>query len=448
MQLQSYMTAIPSAFATGVSPYFTLLVLSLGVRLNWIQSPPQTLEFVGSWWMLTIVGVLYTIEIAMGIIPIPAASKVIRIIWNVIHQVVTPLAAALVGVATAGATPEATLSVGAMSSAVAIVPQTIKSAGQEIVDMAPIPGKILIFNFIKDSLLTIFLGFYIFALEYPGLMAVMVVLSFGLMTVLTLQMGSALRWLWFHISAIMARFTSLVSKRRKSDTLPSAHIALLEHQTPELVCKAMAQKGVPKANMRSGYLSIFSEQLFFTYKTLFGYRLWKTNTDSLLVYFHRGALLNVHDLHYTDVKGKQRIAHFVTLKSREPLARQLAERFSARVTTSDLIDLGDRFVEGAHKAAESTADGAKKTLEQGRQAAETLSVDLKQRTDQAKVVAFSTATNLGRVTQERVTEIREVASPTLAGLKEGLISSVGRLRKKEVDVLPTPIQTEDQELER
>jgi hypothetical protein len=57
MELQSFVSAVPSAFAAGVSPYFTLLVLALGVRLHWIQSPPSTLEFIGAWWMIAIVGV-------------------------------------------------------------------------------------------------------------------------------------------------------------------------------------------------------------------------------------------------------------------------------------------------------------------------------------------------------------------------------------------------------
>ncbi|MDX9954477.1 MAG: DUF4126 domain-containing protein [Anaerolineae bacterium] len=296
MQLNPFMNAIPSAFAAGVSPYFTLLVLALGVRLNWIQSPPPTLGFIGSGWMIILVGILYVLEIAMSIIPIPAIGKTIRILWNIVHQVVTPLAGAIVGVATAGATSEATLSVAAMSSVVSVVPQTIKSAGQEIVDVLPIPGRMLAFNFVKDLLLTVFLGLYIFALKHPALMIAMVVLSFGLMTVLTMQMGSAIRWLWFHFAAIAARFTSLVVKRKISDNLPSKHMALLQHQSPELVLKVMAQKGLPNGNLRGGYLSVFPERLVFTYKTLFRHRLWDIKTDALVVYSHRGTLLDVIDL--------------------------------------------------------------------------------------------------------------------------------------------------------
>lgn len=190
----------------------------------------------------------------MSVIPIPAVSKLIRILWNIIHQIVTPLAGALVGVATAGAASEATLSVAAMSSAIAIVPQTVKSASQGILDITPIPipGKAFVFNFVKDSLLTVFLGVYIFALEHPVIMTVMVALSLGLMAVLTWQLGSALRWLWFQLSAMVTRLTSLVFKRKTSDVLAPTHMSLLEHQMPELAFKAMAQKGVSRGNLRRG----------------------------------------------------------------------------------------------------------------------------------------------------------------------------------------------------
>ncbi len=402
MSFQTLMTAIPAAFSTGISPYFTLLVLGMGIRLEWIRSPSPFLEFMGQGWALGIVGGLYALEIALGIIPIPGAAQFIRILWNVIHEILVPLAGALVGVATSGITGEGTLTMAAISAGITIVPQTVKAAGQQAMEMVPVPGKILGFNLAKDALLAVFLGLFVYAWEHPWLMTFLVILSFVMMAALLWQLGAAIRWLWFNFRAIGARLTSLVSKRKMSDVLPSPHLALHKHQTPELVVAGMAQRGVPGGRGRGGYLSVQPEALVFTFRKWFGYRRWQIGAKQVsATYLHRQAMLDFMDIHYVDLKGRDRRARFTFLKNKETLVKQVGERFSARVSASGAVELGDHVAEGARKTAEATKAGAVQALQSGKQLAATTAANLAPKLEAGKKQATEKAAQLSQTAGEK-----------------------------------------------
>jgi hypothetical protein len=171
-------------------------------------------------------------------------------------------------------------------------------------------------------------------------------------------------------------------------------------------------------------------------------------TDSLVrVYFHRDTLLNIHDLHYTDANEEKCHARFVSLKNREPLAYQLAERLSARVTASNLTSFGDRIVEEAHKTAKSTADGARVALERGQQVVGVATEDLRCRIDSGKAIASETAATLSRETRQKMTEIEGVTKPKLILIRERVALLLRRLKTKVIRSLHST-KSEEVELQR
>ncbi len=117
--------------------------------------------------------------------------------------------------------------------------------------------------------------------------------------------------------------------------------------------------------------------------------------------------------------------------------RELAQRFSAQESTSDIVLLGDRLVEGTRNTAESTAEEAKKVFESGVHTAGVVSADLKRRMDSGRVVAADKAVHLREATQHRLEDAREATNPGRQWIGEKTRVLSKRLKTKIDNWLPS-----------
>ena len=122
---------------------------------------------------------------------------------------------------------------------------------------------------------------YAHVLGQPILLTTMAIPSIAVTVYLATQIAAHWRWSNFQSSAVAASVTSLFHKRKTSDILPPAQLALLNHKEPEVVVQGMAHKGIQGGNWRVGYISILNDELFFTYSKAFGPRLWRLGIEQV-----------------------------------------------------------------------------------------------------------------------------------------------------------------------
>jgi hypothetical protein len=122
------------AFASGISPYATVLALGLAGRFGWISQLPAGLEPVTSPWVLAIAGVLTLVEILATLIPGVASA------WETAHSVIRPPAAALVAVLAAwGGDPVVLLAAGLLGGTLGLATHLTKLGIRLAIDTSPEP---------------------------------------------------------------------------------------------------------------------------------------------------------------------------------------------------------------------------------------------------------------------------------------------------------------------
>lgn len=93
--LVSLAQSLGLAYAAGVSPYATILLVGLCERAHWIAPLPGLLGFAANPVVLVVSGLLATLELGASLIPGVAS------VWETVHTAIRPPAAALIAVATA-----------------------------------------------------------------------------------------------------------------------------------------------------------------------------------------------------------------------------------------------------------------------------------------------------------------------------------------------------------
>jgi hypothetical protein len=122
------------AFASGISPYATVLALGVATRLGWISNLPPGLEPVTSIWVLVIAGALTLVEILATLIPGVASA------WETAHSVIRPPAAALVAVLAAwGGDPVVLLTAGFLGGTLGLATHLTKLGVRLAIDTSPEP---------------------------------------------------------------------------------------------------------------------------------------------------------------------------------------------------------------------------------------------------------------------------------------------------------------------
>lgn len=132
--LHTLAQAIGVAYAAGLNLYATVGVIGLATRLEWIGPLPGSIEALASWWVITIALVLMSIEFMASLVPAIAS------IWDTLHSMIRPPAAAALAAAIAWhGDPAFVLVAALLGGGLAVTTHTTKLGLRYAIDSSPEP---------------------------------------------------------------------------------------------------------------------------------------------------------------------------------------------------------------------------------------------------------------------------------------------------------------------
>lgn len=132
--LQTLAQSVGIAYAAGLNVYATVGIIGIAARLGWIQGLPSSLAGLTSWWIIGVAVVLSVIEFAASLIPAIAS------IWDTLHSLIRPPAAAALAAATAWhGDPAFVLVAALMGGSLAVTTHTTKLGLRYAIDASPEP---------------------------------------------------------------------------------------------------------------------------------------------------------------------------------------------------------------------------------------------------------------------------------------------------------------------
>src|SRR3954470_8778764 len=184
------------AYAAGLNLYATISIIGVAARLGWIQSLPTSLSGLTSWWVIGVAVVLTIIEFAASLIPAVAS------IWDTIHSLIRPPAAAALAAATAWQGDPAFVLVAALIGGTLAAPtHTTKLVLRYEIDTSPEPVTNGITSIAELGLV----GTVVIMLwEHPFITLVLALLILGILIVVvrliwrTLRQVFSGRWVPHH----------------------------------------------------------------------------------------------------------------------------------------------------------------------------------------------------------------------------------------------------------
>jgi hypothetical protein len=326
--LRTIATLLPLAVSSGLNLYATVLVAGLCIRFGWVQNTPAGLDVLASWPVIVVAGICYTMEFL--------ADKIqfVDNLWDVVHTVIRPLGAALIGMAALGKADPLVMVLGALAmGSIALVSHAGK-AGTRVALNVVSPAEnvsnigVSLGEDVAAGVLTVA------ALRYP---LVAGVAGVAILVALVLVVPRLLAWAWFVLGGAAAWLAGgarrAIGRPPVPDRLPPMQALLLGHQTPLLSVRGKAQN-IHRVGGRTGYLSLLADNLAFTYDTLTGQELWSLPLDRMLsAQLRRRALLDVVEVRYLDEQRRTQTARFAFLKDRSGPAEQLAADLAGRLSS-------------------------------------------------------------------------------------------------------------------
>jgi len=132
--LQTLAQAAGIAYAAGLNLYATVGIVGLAARLGWIGPLPGSLSGLTSWWVIGIALTIMVIEFLASLIPALAS------IWDTLHSLVRPPAAAALAAATAWhGDPAFVLLAALVGGLLAVTTHTTKLGLRYAIDTSPEP---------------------------------------------------------------------------------------------------------------------------------------------------------------------------------------------------------------------------------------------------------------------------------------------------------------------
>lgn len=316
--LRTLSLLLPLALTSGINLYLTILVVGLSIRLQLVTGLPQGLDVLAAWPVLAVAALIYIVEFL--------ADKVqfVDNLWDVVHTVIRPLGAAYIGIAALGdADPVTMVVVSLVMGGTALVSHGGKTGGRVALNVSSPAENIsnIFVSLAEDALVG---GLSFIALSHPY---IALGVSLVILLLIIILLPPLMRWTWFILKAGAAWLRRLghavTRKTLESDPLPSPHLELLQQEQPMLTSRCKAQN-IRGANGRDGFVSATGAGMVFTYDTWTGSHLWQIApgyvTESRLV---KRLFVDVLELRYQDRGKRERIARFVFLKDRAPLAERL-----------------------------------------------------------------------------------------------------------------------------
>lgn len=132
--LQILAQAAGVAFAAGLNLYATVCIIGVATRLGWIAALPSSLTGLTSWWVIGIAAVLMVTEFVASLVPAVAS------IWDTLHSLIRPPAAAALAAATAWHGDPAFVLISALlGGGLAVTTHTTKLGLRYAIDASPEP---------------------------------------------------------------------------------------------------------------------------------------------------------------------------------------------------------------------------------------------------------------------------------------------------------------------
>ena len=169
--LQTLAQAAGIAYAAGLNLYATVAVVGLATRLQWIGPLPGSLAGLNSWWIIGIAIFLMSIEFIISFIPAVAS------VWDTLHSLIRPPAAAALAAATAWhGDPAFVLMAALLGGGLAVTTHTTKLGLRYAIDTSPEPVSNGITSIAELGLVTI-IALTIWQYPYLTLVFALVVLA-------------------------------------------------------------------------------------------------------------------------------------------------------------------------------------------------------------------------------------------------------------------------------
>ena len=209
--LQILSQAAGIAYAAGLNLYATVAILGLSTRLGWIGPLPGNLTGMSSWWVIGIASVLMLIEFLASLVPAVAS------IWDTLHSLIRPPAAAALAAATAWhGDPAFVLIAALLGGGLAVTTHTTKLGLRYAIDASPEPISNGVVSLAELGLVTIIT---ITIWQHPFLTLGLALLVLALLILVvrliwrTLQQVFAGRWVPHHGFLQDARTSDRLGRR-------------------------------------------------------------------------------------------------------------------------------------------------------------------------------------------------------------------------------------------
>ncbi|MEP6733198.1 MAG: DUF4126 domain-containing protein [bacterium] len=211
--LQILAQAAGVAYAAGLNLYATVGIIGLGTRLGWIGPLPGSLNALSSWWVIGIALVLMIIEFFASLVPAVAS------IWDTLHSLIRPPAAAGLAAATAWhGDPAFVLVAALLGGGLAVTTHTTKLGLRYAIDASPEPVTNGVTSIVELSLVaTITIAVW----RHPFLTLIFALIVLALLIVLvrliwkTLRQVFAGRWVPRHGFLQEARTSDRLGRREE-----------------------------------------------------------------------------------------------------------------------------------------------------------------------------------------------------------------------------------------
>ncbi|HJT44701.1 MAG TPA: DUF4126 domain-containing protein, partial [Chthoniobacterales bacterium] len=124
-QLNLLAVALGLAALAGINLYLTVFATGLAIHFHWItlSAQYQSLEVLGSPWIITVAGILYSLEFFADKIPW------VDSIWDAVHTVIRPIGGAFLAIQVLGhPDPVFAVIVGLLAGGTSLASHTAKAA--------------------------------------------------------------------------------------------------------------------------------------------------------------------------------------------------------------------------------------------------------------------------------------------------------------------------------
>ena len=324
---------------SGLNLYATVLTVGLGIRLGLITLNPEMsgLAILSSPYVLIVAGVLFVVEFLADKIPW------VDSIWDVIHTLIRPLGAAVVGAAAIGTVHAETAIIAALCAGVSLSGHSAKAGTRLLANHSPEPFSNIGLSLIEDVLVVF--GSFI-ALRYPLLMLALIVAFliafswvapkvFRLMRVEYLATLALLKRFYLLAKQYVARFAEQrragltdtgvsvpvemfgsspngVADIELSEDVPEHILYHLDNEAPvqgrRSIVRCTAGKGVKRLRHSVGYLQISDDRLIFVTRRFFRLRDHEIDRSTIEdIHFKKRLLL---DRLIIRTSGKQQQFYF------------------------------------------------------------------------------------------------------------------------------------------